>query len=217
MRDFSRRDVVPGVYCRYDGKLIRVVLVTKDADTGEEVVVCRDNTGFFTMKERSFSGFADTGDEMVEKFTFLGKELENKTPEVEKGKRVYRGEISYEGYAKDLCEHYLEDMRKFNLCVTEKRYFDISKEDLRAVREDLAFLQNCLKTVLRPYSDYFEGRFVQGLSIRKYAEAKGINRGSVLYTQKKLFSALAAELKARDKEDGICRLSVPPVWEIRGV
>lgn len=214
MRNFSHNDIEPGVYCRYDGKLVRVVLVTTDADTGEEIVVCRDTASFFTMKERSFSSFADVDGQLVEKFTYLGKEVETRPDAPEGGKRAYRSQISYEDYARDLCLHYMEDMRKFNLCVTEKRYLDISKEDFLAVREDLSFLQNCLKTVLRPYSDFFEGRFVQELSIRKYADARGINRGSVLYTQKKLFSALAAELEARDKEDGVCRLKVPPKWDL---
>ena len=49
---------------------------------------------------------------------------------------------------------------------------------------------------------------MDGLSIRKYAQAHNLNRGSVDYIQKKLFSALAAELKARDVSDGRCRLYV---------
>ena len=48
-----------------------------------------------------------------------------------------------------------------------------------------------------------------GLSIRKYAEAHQLNRGSVDYLQKKFFSALARLLKERDEADGKCRLRKP--------
>ena len=70
----------------------------------------------------------------------------------------------------------------------------------------MCFLGNALKTILADYQDYFRERFVDGLSIRKYAEAHRLNRGSVDYLQKKFFSALARLLKERDKADGKCRL-----------
>lgn len=47
---------------------------------------------------------------------------------------------------------------------------------------------------------------MDGLSIRRYAEAHHLNRGSVDYLQKKLLTALAQLLKERDEADGICRL-----------
>ena len=50
---------------------------------------------------------------------------------------------------------------------------------------------------------------MEGLSIRKYAEAHQLNRGSVDYLQKKFFSALARLLKERDEADGKCRLRKP--------
>ena len=75
--------------------------------------------------------------------------------------------------------------------------------------EDIVFLQQCLKTVLRDYNKYFKERFVDRLSIQKYAQAHNLNRGSVDYIQKKMFIALAAELKVRDEADGVCRLYDP--------
>ena len=66
-----------------------------------------------------------------------------------------------------------------------------------------------MKTVLSEYRDYFRERFVEGLSIRKYAEAHGLNRGSVDYLQKKFFSALAGLLKEREEAEGKCRLRKP--------
>ena len=47
---------------------------------------------------------------------------------------------------------------------------------------------------------------MDGLSIRRYAEAHQLNRGSVDYLQKKFFSALARLLKERDEAEGRCRL-----------
>lgn len=125
--------------------------------------------------------------------------------------REYRRSEDYYAYAKDLCEHYLIDYRKYRLCTSNKKYVAITAADFAVMKEDLIFLQQCLKTVLKDYSGYFKERFVDGLSIRKYAQAHNLNRGSVDYIQKKLFTALAAELKARDEADGICRLYVPSV------
>ena len=73
----------------------------------------------------------------------------------------------------------------------------------------MQFLDNALKTILSEYRDYFQERFVEGLSIRKYAVAHQLNRGSVDYLQKKFFSALALLLKERDEAEGRCRLRKP--------
>nr|WP_326185974.1 hypothetical protein [uncultured Oscillibacter sp.] len=47
---------------------------------------------------------------------------------------------------------------------------------------------------------------MEGLSIRKYADAHQLNCGSVDYLQKKFFTALAQLLKERDEVDGRCCL-----------
>ena len=97
---------------------------------------------------------------------------------------------------------------KYALCVKEKRYIGILKEDFRELKSDLLFLKNCLKTVLSGYASYFEERFVQGLSIRKYAQAHNLNRGSVDHLQRKFFAALAQALKERDEADSRSRLQI---------
>ena len=68
------------------------------------------------------------------------------------------------------------------------------------------FLKNCLKTVLNDYTGYFDERFAKGLSIRKYAQAHDLNRGSVDHLQRKIFTALAQALKERDEAEGRNRL-----------
>ena len=117
--------------------------------------------------------------------------------------------LTYYAYAKDLCEHYNFDRNKYRLCVKEKRFAAITKSDFAKLKEDLQFLDDALKTVLVTYQDYFRERFVDGLSIRKYAVAHQLNRGSVDHLQKKFFSALARLLKERDEAEGKCRLRKP--------
>ena len=62
-------------------------------------------------------------------------------------------------------------MRKNRFCVKEKRYIAIIRDDLAKLKVDLHFLDNALKTVLAKYRNYFQKRFVEGLSIRRYAAA----------------------------------------------
>ena len=123
--------------------------------------------------------------------------------------REYQQSLTYYAYAKDLCEHYNFDRSKYRLCMKEKRFTAITRSDFAKLKEDLQFLDNALKTVLLEYREYFRERFVEGLSIRKYAEAHQLNRGSVDYMQKKFFSALARLLKERDEAEGRYRLRKP--------
>ena len=113
---------------------------------------------------------------------------------------------TYYEYAKALCEGYHLGLRKYQLCVSEEKYIGISKKDFLALEQDLRFLNTCTKTVLKDYTGYFEERFIQGLSTRKYAQAHSLNRGSVDHLQRKSFTALAAVLKERDEAEGTSRL-----------
>ena len=113
---------------------------------------------------------------------------------------------TYYEYAKKLCEGYRFSRAKYTLCVKEKRYIGISKEDFRELKNDILFLKSCLGTVLNDYADYFEERFAKGLSIRKYAQAHGLNRGSVDHLHRKFFAAFAQALKERDEAEGQNRL-----------
>ena len=68
----------------------------------------------------------------------------------------------------------------------EKKFAAITRSDFAKLKEDLQFLDNAMKTVLDEYKDYFQERFVDGLSIRKYAEAHQLNQGSVDHLQKEI-------------------------------
>lgn len=194
--------VRPGPYLRYDGITVEVLYLTKDIDTGMDMLVCRDaESRVYTITKQSFLARTEWQGRFATKYKPLHRENE----EEEQARRP-RQTTDYYSYAKDLCEHFAEDLRKYKLCVDQKQYF-IPKEDLAAIKEDMNFLNNCLRTVLSPYNALFKGRFSDELSIRKYAELNGKNRGSIEYEQKKLFAALAEELRIRDETEGKSRLA----------
>ena len=193
----------PGQYLRYYGMQVEVLYLTRDIDTNQETVVCRDaERNIYTITAQSFLARTEWQGRFVTKYKPQSR------PEGESAQRRPRQATDYAAYAKDLCEHFAEDYRTYRLCVDQKQYF-IPREDFQAIKEDVAFVTNCLKTVLSPYNAFFKGRFMEEMSIRKYAQATGTNRGSVEYTQKKLLAALTQELQRRDETDGKVRLAAP--------
>ena len=229
------RRICAGYYRRYDGKVVYVISTATDADTGEETVIwtsypLADVPRYCTSSKKSFCAFVKVDGERKAKYKrqinmkisaaaierledegFRGpvRKRHRRQLDEEYDSREYQQSLTYHAYAKELCENYTFDWNKYHLCVKEKRYAAITRSDFAKLKEDLQFLDNALKTILSEYRDYFRERFVDGLSIRKYAEAHQLNRGSVDYLQKKFFSALARLLKERDEADGKCRLRKP--------
>ena len=229
------RRICAGYYRRYDGKVVYVVSLATDADTGEETVVWTaypfaETPRYYTSSKKSFCAFVEVDGEQKAKYKrltnmrvseaaierledegFRGPVRKNQTQQMDEeyDSREYQRAATYHAYAKELCENYNFDRGKYRLCVKEKRFTAITKSDFAKLKEDLQFLDNAMKTVLSEYRDYFQERFVEGLSIRKYAEAHHLNRGSVDYLQKKFFSALARLLRERDEAEGKCRLRKP--------
>ncbi|MBS6861772.1 MAG: hypothetical protein KH202_12770 [Clostridiales bacterium] len=228
----SDRKIRAGYYQRYDGKVIYVVSLAADADTGEETVIWTTYPfaavpKYYTSSKKSFCSFVEINGEQKAKYKRLlnmkisGEAIERLTEDGFRGpirkrqrpqpdeaydSRKYQQSHTYYAYAKALCENYRFDLAKYRLCINEKRYVAITRSNFAKLKEDLQFLDSALKTVLAPYQNYFRERFVNGLSIRRYAEAHHLNRGSVDYLQKKLLTALAQLLKERDESDGLCRL-----------
>ncbi len=228
----SDRKIRAGYYQRYDGKVIYVVSLAADADTGEETVIWTTYPfaavpKYYTSSKKSFCSFVEINGEQKAKYKRLlnmkisGEAIERLTEDGFRGpirkrqrpkpdeaydSRKYQQSRTYYAYAKALCENYRFDLAKYRLCINEKRYVAITRSNFAKLKEDLQFLDSALKTVLAPYQNYFRERFVNGLSIRRYAEAHHLNRGSVDYLQKKLLTALAQLLKERDESDGLCRL-----------
>lgn len=223
------RKIRAGYYRRYDGKVFYLVTTAKDLETGEETVILRpyvygDVAQYYTMSREAFSGYVEVegkwklryrrlsnmiiSEEIIENLEEDGLRgpirKEKRDRDVEYSSRVYQNSSTYYAYAKDLCENYCFDLGKYRFCVNENRYAAISREDFAKLREDLIFLHKALRTVLWDYKDYFRERFIQGLSIRKYAEIHQINRGSVDYQQKN--PSARWRLKERDEAEGKCRL-----------
>ena len=229
------RRICAGYYRRYDGKVVYVVSTATDADTGEETVIWTaypfaDVPRYCTSSKKSFCAFVEVNGERKAKYRrlvnmriseaaierledegFRGpvRKRQRRQLDEEYDSREYQRSRTYFAYAKDLCENYNFDWSKYRLCIKEKRFAAITRSDFAKLKEDLQFLDNAMKTVLAEYKDYFQERFVEGLSIRKYAVAHQLNRGSVDYLQKKFFSALALLLKERDEAEGKCRLRKP--------
>ena len=215
--------------------MLGVISTATDADTGEETVIWTsypfaDVPRYCTSSKKSFCAFVKVDGERKAKYKrqinmkisaaaierledegFRGpvRKRHRRQLDEEYDSREYQQSLTYHAYAKELCENYTFDWNKYHLCVKEKRYAAITRSDFAKLKEDLQFLDNALKTILSEYRDYFRERFVDGLSIRKYAEAHQLNRGSVDYLQKKFFSALTRLLKERDEADGKCRLRKP--------
>ena len=193
------RRIYAGYYRRYDGKMIHVVTLAKDADTDEEIVIWTpiaylEKRTYYAMSKQSFCEYISVGgvckpkfkrqtqmrvpSSIVESFEedgFVRPQRKTNT-RIEEYDDWHRPNAdTYYEYAKKLCEGYRFSKAKYALCVKEKRYIGISKGDFQELKSDLLFLRSCLKTVLSDYASYFEERFVQGLSIRKYAQAHGLN------------------------------------------
>lgn len=230
MAQKRNKRVYAGYYMGPDGKQIYVVMVVKDIDTGEDVVVCQkntysDNPEYFVISKASFCEQVLCDGKYIDKYirrtqyhisdikvdnlkyAGLHTPCRKEEKEDEYSYRYRRSKSTYHAYAKDLCENYLRDLRTYNLCLEEKRYIGvIDKNDFENLKEDLLFLKECRKTILREFDGYFKERFHDKKSIRKYAEEHNLNRGSVDYLQKKFLTALATALHDRDAADGKKRI-----------
>ena len=228
----NKRDkrVYAGYYQRYDGQIIYVVMVIKDADTGADMVLFQpshlgDLGGYEVMSKRSFCELVTVDGKEVPKFKRrtqhpIQPSMDDYQREhglrgpiryasaIEKDKEIrhYRRCHSYLAYSKDIICNYGEDIRKYELCIRTKKYVGVMPDEFQFLKEDLKFLQDCTNTVLKEYKTLLEEKFYNQLSVRKYAKAAGISRGCVDYMQKKFFLAFAEQLRIRDEADQKCRL-----------
>lgn len=223
--------VYAGYYKRYDGKLFYVVTMAKDGVTGEDMVIympysIRNDENYLTISKKQFCEPVMVDGKLRTRYKrqtqmrieqdFIDS-LKNDLLPTPKRKRVprpdeekyreYRTATNYYDYAKDLCVNYLVDLRKYKF---SKNYYDdfiaLSNKEMEIVYEDLKFIKTCFQTVLRDYAEFFNERFIKRLSIRKYAEAHNMNRGSVENIQRKMYKKLSALLYERDQADGKVRI-----------
>lgn len=222
--------VYAGYYKRYDGKLFYVVTMAKDVVTGEDMVIYMPysirETDYLTISKKQFCEPVMIDGKLRARYKrqtqmrieqdFIDS-LESDLLPTPKRKRVprpdeekyreYRTATNYYDYAKDLCVNFLVDLRKYKF---SKNYYDdfiaLSKKEMEIVYEDLKFIKTCFQTVLRDYAEFFNERFIKRLSIRKYAEAYNMNRGSVENIQRKMYKKLSVLLYERDQADGKVRI-----------
>lgn len=227
--------VFAGYYKRYDGKPIYVVRVVKDIDTGEPIVICKDasfaregNEDYYTISLRSFCEQTEADGELRDKYIrqprreidyrVIRRVTEDGFPEPKRKpftyiddeyqSRTIRRSRSYYEYAKDICTNYRLDLRRYKLIRERKQYIGVgSKVDYMAMCEDIAFLQQAIKTVLNDYAGLFQKRFAEGLSVRKTADAMQLNRGAVERRQAALYEAFSLLLQQRDEADGVKRIT----------
>ena len=225
----KERRIFAGYYKRYDGMSFYVIDVVKDLETGGDVVICKKETytrdEYFTLTREAFCQKVECNGKRMKKYFRVGtrdkisdSQLEKITeagypaPKRYKPKmdRVHypRRQKTYEAYAKDICKWYKNDLTYYQMSMKEKQVIGFEdKKDFLKVKEDLKFMDLCLRTTLLEYAAYFKERFKEGKSIRKYAEEHNLNRGSVAYTQKKLIAVLSNLLEERDRTDGKSRLA----------
>lgn len=223
--------VYAGYYKRYDGKLFYVVTIAKDGVTGEDMVIympysIRNDENYLTISKKQFCEPVMVDGKLRARYKrqtqmrieqdFIDS-LESDLLPTPKRKRVprpdeekyreYRTATDYYDYAKDLCVNYLVDLRKYKFSKTyNDDFIALSKKEMEIVYEDLKFIKTCFQTVLRDYAEFFNERFIKRLSIRKYAEAHNMNRGSVENIQRKMYKKLSALLYERDQADGKVRI-----------
>lgn len=226
--------VFAGYYKRYDGKRIYVVRVVKDIDTGEAVVICKDasfiregNEEYYTIRLESFCEQVNVDGILKDKYIrqtrrevepeMIGEVTEDGFPEPKRKPLTYiddeyqprcvRRSCSYYEYAKDICTNYRMDLRRYKLIRERKQYIGMGgKAEYQAMCEDMFFLQQSMRTILKDYVELFRKRFSEGLSIRKTAEAMHLNRGAIERRQIALYRTFAQLLQQRDEADGVCRL-----------
>ena len=145
--------VFAGFYTRYDGKRIYVVRVVKDIDTGEAVVICKDasfiregNEEYYTIRLESFCEQVNVDGILRDKYIrqtrrevepeMIGEVTEDGFPEPkskpftyvndEYAERAIRCSRTYYEYAKDICENYRMDLRRYKLIRERKQYIGVS-------------------------------------------------------------------------------------------
>ena len=135
----AERKICAGYYRRHDGKVVYVVSLATDTDTGEESVIWTTYPfatvpRYYTSSKKSFCAFIEVNGERKAKYKRMlnmkisGEAIERLEEEGFRGpvrkrknwqldesydSRDYQQSLTYYAYAKDLCEHYNFDRNKY--------------------------------------------------------------------------------------------------------
>jgi len=122
--------------------------------------------------------------------------------------REFKPQSSYLEYAKYIIANYAEDHRLLEMGRQQKKLVGLRLQDSIIISGDHEFLYDCLSNLLSEYKDFVKGCLFDGQSIREYAAARNLNRGSVEYLRKKFFRDFAYLLEQRDKTEGVVRIKL---------
>ena len=235
MSEIRSRKIYAGYYYRYDRKPFYVVTEATDYDTGEPTVIMQEYSlvsvkPFVTVSKKSFCEVVTLKDgRKADKFTratnihvsdyfidalkkegLRGPVRRKKNEENEYSARSYQDSSTYYEYAKDVINNYILDRKRLDLCLKEKRLVGLrDMDDFKKMRSDVHFFEQMLESILSEYKSFFNKRFKEKKSIRKYAAEHDMNRGSVNHIQKKFYTAFAEQLALRDQTENVCRLIKP--------
>jgi len=232
LKTAKERRIYTGYYHRYDNQLFYVIAEAFDAVTGEPTVILQEyhlsgEKPYLTVSKESFFEKVEYKGKKIQRFRRstgqkapewvaeahdperLNKHLRLKKyiASAEDEIRYVRNCTTYRAYSKDIIDHYKEDRERIKQTVEYQFLIGLeSKKDFESLKEDCRYLDKILDTALTEYKDFFTERFVDGKSIRKYAEEHNLNRGSVDHIQQKFYAAFAKQLELRDIKDGVKRL-----------
>lgn len=224
------KKVYAGSYRRYDGNFIYVVSTAEDVETGAETVIYRQCGAigvdrYFTVSKKYFCSLVKVAGKYKPRYTRMTvrktydmiasnvkedgfRVPERKNPDKSFIIREYQTSKDYLSYAKDLCSNFKEDSSRYDSCMQARKYIGVPRSEFYKLKEDIGFMRTMQETSLAEYYDYFNDRFIEGMSIRRYAETHKLNRGSVEYENKKFLNMIASALKIRDVNDEKCRLDI---------
>ena len=210
MAEKKKPSLKRGKYESADGKKIFVLDVALNEATGEETVLFYNDNGvqrLRTLLRELFEKKYTVLKLMVRRreaksYLFTHDIFKSSIPKP----REFKPQSSYLDYAKYIIDNYAADRRLLDMGKQQKKLVGLRLQDMVIISTDHEFLYDCLSNLLSEYKDFVKGCFFDGQSIREYAAAHNLNRGSVEYMRKKFFQDFAYLLAQRDKTDGVVRI-----------
>ena len=199
-----------GKYESADGKKVFVLDVALNEATGEQMVLYYIDNGAQRLRvlprelfEKKYTVFKlMIRRREAKSYLFNDYDFKSSIPKP----REFRSQPSYLEYAKYIIANYAEDRRLLEMGKQQKKLVGLRLQDSVIISSDHEFLYDCLKNLLSEYKEFVTGCFFDGQSIREYAAAHNLNRGSVEYMRKKFFRDFAYLLEQRDKAEGRIRI-----------
>ena len=199
-----------GKYESADGKKVFVTDVALNEATDEQMVLFYIDNGAQRLRALSREQFESkytvfklrVRRREAKSYLFNDYDFKSSIPKP----REFKPQSSYLEYAKYIIANYTEDRRLLDMGKQQKKLVGLRLEDKIIISTDHDFLHDCLKNLLSEYKDFAKGCFFDGQSIREYATAHNLNRGSVEYLRKKFFQDFAYLLEQRDKTEGRIRI-----------